>query len=68
MLRGVGNRQAGPLRQNFNAALALGELLQQFQPVGMAQRFRDRGELGEQRLFGTCVDMFSQRIIIQSNN
>ncbi len=35
MLRGIGNRQAGPLRQRFDATLALGDMLKQIQPMGV---------------------------------
>jgi hypothetical protein len=35
MLRGVGNRQARPIRKHLNAALSLGKLLQQLEAVGM---------------------------------
>ena len=55
MLRGVGDRQAGSLRQNLDAPLALGQLLQKFEPMRVRQRFGDRGELGEQRQFRTAA-------------
>lgn len=47
MLGRVGDRKAGPLRQNLNAAFALRKLLQQFQPMTMTERFRNRSELSE---------------------
>ncbi len=47
MLRGVGNRKPSPLREDFDAALALCNLLQQFEPVGVPERFGDCGKLGE---------------------
>jgi hypothetical protein len=47
MLGCVRNRKAGPLRKNLNGALALRELLQQFEAMTVAQRFRNGGELGE---------------------
>ena len=53
MLRGVGDREAGLLREDLDAALALGELLQQFETMSMPESFRDGGELREQRLFRT---------------
>ena len=55
MLRGVGNRQACALRQNLDAALPLGKLFQQLKAMGMPERFRDNGELGEQRVFRTLA-------------
>ena len=42
MLRRIGHRQAGALGEDFDAALALGNLLQQFETVGMAKRLGDR--------------------------
>jgi hypothetical protein len=36
------------LRENFNAALALRDLLQQFEPVGVPERLCDRGKLREE--------------------
>ena len=51
MLRGVGDRQPGSLRQHLDAALALRQLLQELEPMGMRERFGDGGELGEQRQF-----------------
>ena len=53
MPRGIGNRQASSIGKNFNATLALSKLLQQLKAMVMPQRFRDRSELGKQRLFGT---------------
>ena len=50
MLRRIGHRQAGALGEDFDAALALGNLLQQFETVGMAKRLGDDGKLREQRL------------------
>jgi hypothetical protein len=38
------------LGENFDAALALRDLPQQFEPVGMAEGLGHRGELGKQRL------------------
>jgi len=55
MLRGIGNRQARALRQNLDAALALSKLLQQLKAVLMPERFRDNGELGEQRVLRTLA-------------
>ena len=53
VLGGVRDRQAGSARQNLHRALTLRKLFQQFEPMRMAEGFRDRGELGEQRLFRT---------------
>ena len=47
VLRGVGNRQPRDLRQGIHAAFALGQELQQFQPVSITQRLADTRELGE---------------------
>jgi hypothetical protein len=51
----TGNRKARALRQNVNAALSLGELLQEFEAVSVPRRFRDGSELGEQGLFRTLA-------------
>lgn len=53
MLGGIRDRQSRPLRENFNRALTLRKLFQQFEPMTMAQRFRKGGELGEECLLGT---------------
>jgi hypothetical protein len=50
MLGGVRGREAGTLRQYLHAALALRELLQQFEAMRVTERFRDGGELREQDL------------------
>jgi hypothetical protein len=47
MLRRVGDRQVGPIRQHLDAALALSKLLQEHETVCVRQRFCDGGELGE---------------------
>jgi len=49
VLRRVGDRAAGSLRQDLDAPLALGQLLQEFEPMRVRQRFGDGRELGEQR-------------------
>ena len=54
VLRGVGDRQPDPLGQRLDAALALRQMLEQLEPVGMPQRPGDPGELGEDRLLRTC--------------
>ena len=54
MLRRVGDREPGPIGQNLDAAFALGELFQNLKTVGVRQRLGDRGELGEERQFGTA--------------
>ena len=45
----VRDRKAGPLRQDLDAPLALGEVLHQLEPMCVRQRLRDGGELREQR-------------------
>jgi hypothetical protein len=55
MLRSISNRQAGSIGKNFDAALALSELLQQLKAMGMPQRFRDSSELSKQSLFRTLA-------------
>ena len=45
MLGGVRDRKARTLRENVNGALALRKLLQQFEPMTMAERFRNSREL-----------------------
>jgi hypothetical protein len=47
----IGDRQAGSRCNHFDAPLALRQLLQNFEPMGMGERLRHRGELGEQRQF-----------------
>ena len=49
VLRRVGDREAGSLRQDLDTPLALGQLLQEFEPMRVRQRFGDGRELGEQR-------------------
>jgi hypothetical protein len=51
VLRRIGDGEAGSLCNHFDAALALRQLLQNFEPMHMSQRFGDRGELREQRQF-----------------
>ena len=53
MLGGVRDRKVRTLRENVNGALALRKLLQQFEPMTMAERFRDSRELRKQGLLGT---------------
>ena len=55
MLRGVGDRQARPLRQRLDGALALRELLQQLEAMRMPKRFRDGRKLREQNLLRTLA-------------
>jgi len=49
--RGVGEAQVGPRGKFLNAAHALGDVLQQFQPVGVAERLRHFSQSGKDRLF-----------------
>jgi hypothetical protein len=51
MLGGVGYRQSGYLCQFVDAAFALGNIFQQFQPVSITQRLAYAGELGEYIVF-----------------
>ena len=37
----------------FDAPLALAEMFEQFEPMGMTERLGDLGETGEYALFGT---------------
>ena len=53
--RRVGNRKTGAHSQDFHAALTLAEVLQQLQPVGVADRLRDLRETGEDGMLGTIV-------------
>jgi hypothetical protein len=55
MLGGVGDRQAGLLRQGLHAAFGLTQLLQQFEAMRVSQGFRDQGELREQGLLWTAA-------------
>ena len=50
--RGVGEAQFGPRRKFLNAAHALGDVLQQFQPVGVTESLGHLGEAGQDHLFG----------------
>ncbi|MND06194.1 hypothetical protein D3C83_274390 [compost metagenome] len=52
MLRGVGNRQPDTLGQRFDASLALGEQLQDLQPMAVAKRLGDLGKAGKQCALG----------------
>jgi len=52
MLGGIGDRGANALRQQLDAALALGELLEQLQSMGMGDSLGHGRELGEQNLLG----------------
>lgn len=49
--RGVGEVEAGPCRKPLDAAFTLGEVLKQFQPVGMPESLSHFGKAGENRLF-----------------
>jgi len=55
VLGGVGDRQAGSLRQDLDAPLALSQQLEELKAVGMRERLCHSGKLGEQRLFGTLA-------------
>ena len=55
VLRGVGNRQPNTLGQRFDAALALGEQLQDLQPMAVAERLGDLGETGKLCALGIFV-------------
>ncbi len=52
VLGGIGDAQPGQARELLDAALALGEIVQQFQPRRAAERAGDDGKLLKQRLFG----------------
>jgi hypothetical protein len=52
VLRGVGDAQAGLAGQGLDALLALGQVLQQVEPMGVAQATSDLGEGGEKVEFG----------------
>jgi hypothetical protein len=49
--RGVGKVEASPCRKSLDAAFALGEVLQQFQPVRMPESLSHFGKAGENCLF-----------------
>ena len=49
----VGERDPGAGREVFDAALTLREVLEQFEPMDVAERLRDLCEAGEDALFGT---------------
>ena len=48
VLRGVGNRQSDTLGKRLDAPLALGEQLQDLQPMAVAERLGDLGKAGKQ--------------------
>jgi hypothetical protein len=49
--RGVGEAEARPRGKFFDAALALREVFQQFQPMRVTERLGHLSEAGEDRLF-----------------
>ena len=49
----VRHRQSRPGGEVFDAALALAEMFEQFEPMGMTERLGDLGETGEYALFRT---------------
>ena len=51
VLRRIGDGETGALRQDLDAALALRQLLENFETMRMGERFGDGGELREQRQF-----------------
>ena len=53
MLGGVGDRQSSPFRERFDAPFALGEQLQDFQSMAMAECFRHLRELRVKDLLRT---------------
>ena len=53
MPRGVRECEARPGREVFDTPLALPEMFQQFEPMGMTERLRDLGKAGEDALFRT---------------
>ena len=55
VLRGVGDREAGPFRQRLDAALALGHELQQLEAMLVRHRLGDGGELGIEGAFGVAT-------------
>ena len=51
--RAIGERKAGPAGQVVDAALALSEMLQDFEAMGVSERLRDLREAGKYVLFRT---------------
>ncbi len=49
---GVGDGQTGAPGKILDATLTLAEMLEQFEAMGMAERLRNLGEVGEDVLFG----------------
>jgi hypothetical protein len=49
--RAIGQREADPGGQVFDAALALPEMFQDFEAMGVSERLRDRREAGKYVLF-----------------
>jgi hypothetical protein len=55
VLRGVGDGDPRLRGERVDAALALRELLDQLEPVSVAERLRDRGQLGEDTALGALT-------------
>ena len=55
VLRGVGEREADFGRERVHRALALGEQLEHFQPVGAGERLADAGELAVEAVLEVAV-------------
>lgn len=53
MTGGVGEGQIRAGRQVFDTALSLAEMLQELQAMRIAERLRDLGKAGKNRLFGS---------------
>ena len=49
----IGERDPGAGREVFDTALALAEMFQQFEPMGVAERLGDLGKTGKDTLFRT---------------
>ena len=63
MLRNVGDAERCSRRQRLDAALALGQMLDDFESIGMAERTSDAGELRLERAFGVVFHYASHYVI-----
>ena len=65
MLRGVGDAEANALRQRLDAPLALGEMLEQLEPVRVSEAPRHQGSCSNSACFGLTVDIDPLPHVIQ---
>jgi hypothetical protein len=66
VLRGIGDRKAGLLREEFDTALALGELLQQFEAWAWPNVFATAANWANSACFGLWLDILLTPELYQS--